>query len=77
MTRASKGNAAFKRLNNDLDLDLEPGRRNSSSAASKRTGDLTLEERRRMKEQLREWKAKKVRDENTERLDRIAEEKER
>ena len=30
-----------------------------------------------MKEQLREWKAKKVRDENTERLDRIAEEKER
>ena len=77
MTRASKGNQAFKRLNNDLDLDLEPGRRNSSSAASKRTGDLTLEERRKMKEQLREWKAKKVRDENTERLDRIAEEKER
>ena len=50
MTRVSKANAAHKRINNDLDLDLGAGRRNNSSAASKRTGDLTLEERLKMKD---------------------------
>ena len=50
MTRVSKANAAHKRINNDLDLDLGGGRRNNSSAASKRTGDLTLEERLKMKD---------------------------
>ena len=56
MTRASKATKAFGKMNNDLDLDLGLGRRDSSSAASKRTGDLTAEERGRLKEQLREWK---------------------
>lgn len=38
MTKVSKTN----KLNNDLDLDLGNGRRDSSSAASKRTDDLTI-----------------------------------
>lgn len=50
MTRVSKANAKFGKINNDLDLDLGVGRRDSSSAASKRTGDLTLEERLKMKD---------------------------
>ena len=41
MTKVSKANKAYSKLNNDLDLDLGVGRRDSSSAASKRTGDLT------------------------------------
>ena len=49
MTRASKVTDAFKRLNSDLDLDME-GKRNSSSVAGKRTGDLSMEERNKMKE---------------------------
>ena len=56
MTKVSKAN----KLNNDLDLDLGLGRRDSSSAASKRTDDLTVSERLALKDQLREWKAKKV-----------------
>ncbi len=59
MTRVSKANAAHKRINNDLDLDLGGNRRTNSSAASKRTGDLTLEERLKMKDQLREWRIAK------------------
>jgi len=50
MTKASKATNAFGKMNNDLDLDLGIGRRDSSSAASKRTGDLTAEERARLKD---------------------------
>ena len=50
MTRVIKANAKFGKINNDLDLDLGVGRRDSSSAASKRTGDLTMEERLKMKD---------------------------
>jgi len=53
------------------------GRRDSSSAASKRTGDLTTEERLRLKDQLREWKSKKVQEDKKEREERVAEEKAR
>ena len=56
MTKASKATKNFGKMNNDLDLDLGLGRRDSSSAASKRTGDLTAEERGKLKDQLREWK---------------------
>ena len=47
-SKASKNNAALQRLNSDLDLDLGTtgGRRDSSSAASKRTGDMSMEERK-------------------------------
>ena len=71
MTKVSKANKAFGKLNNDLDLDLGMGRRDSSSAASKRTDDLTTEERLRLKDQLREWKAKKVEEDKKERLGSI------
>ena len=63
MTKASKDTKNFKRLNSDLDLDhdsMAPGRRGASSAASKRTGDLTTEERLKRKDELREWRARKV-----------------
>ena len=43
MTHINKANQAYRRLNSDLDLDM--GKRGSSSAASKRTGDLSMEER--------------------------------
>ena len=46
MTKVSKAN----KLNNDLDLDLGLGRRDSSSAASKRTDDLTVSERLALKD---------------------------
>ena len=77
MTKVSKATKAYGKLNNDLDLDLGVGRRESSSAASKRTGDLTTEERLRLKDQLREWKSKKVEEDKKEREDRIAEERQR
>ena len=49
MTRVSKATDAFKRLNSDLDLDMG-AKRGSSSVIGKRTGDLSLEERNKMKE---------------------------
>ena len=58
MTKASKAtNGAFQRMNSDLNLDIGLGsKRDSSSAASKRAGDMTMEERKQIKQQLREWK---------------------
>lgn len=38
MTKVSKANKAYSRLNSDLDLGMGTGRRNSSSAACKRNG---------------------------------------
>ena len=60
MTKASKATNINKQLNRDLGLDMGMGRRESSSAASQRTGDLSMEERKKIKEQLRDWRAKKV-----------------
>ena len=63
MTRASKATQANKQLNADLNLGLG-NRRQSSSAASQRAGDLSHEERMKIKDQLREWRAKKVTEDN-------------
>ena len=71
MTKVSKANKQFGKLNNDLDLDMSGGRRDSSSAASKRTDDLTTAERILLKDQLREWKAKKLDEDKKERLESI------
>ena len=50
MTKASKATNINKQLNRDLGLDMGMGRRESSSAASQRTGDLSMEERKKIKE---------------------------
>ena len=50
---------------------MSGGRRDSSSAASKRTDDLTTAERILLKDQLREWKAKKLDEDKKERLESI------
>lgn len=50
MTKATKNNAVFKRINSDLDLELGGGVR-SGSAAGKRTGvALSMEERLKTRE---------------------------
>ena len=76
MTRASKATQANKKLNADLDFGVG-SRRTSSSAAGQRTGDISAEERKRIKEQLRDWRAKKNVDNENDRLERIEESKQR
>ena len=48
MTRVSKAERVIGKLNSDLNLDL--GRRQSSSGASKRASDLSVEERLKLKD---------------------------
>ena len=82
MTKVTKANAAYRRMNSDLDLELGGGsmsHRGGSQSGMRTTaaGELNADERRKIKDQLREWKEKKHEIDNKERIDRITEEQKR
>ena len=76
MTKVRGVSKNLDSLNKDLALDSKSGvRRNNSSAGSSRVSDMSLQERLKLKDQIREWKNKKLEDDKKVDLERVAQEK--
>lgn len=74
MTKYDSSKRAYQRLNSDLELHLGSNR-GQSAGARKSASQMSMEERIKMKDQLREWKDKKNEEDNKKRLDRMMAEK--